>query len=116
MARAVSEGSEGAPAKTSFEMKNPSPKKMEFEIDGEKRGLVERITPTAQKALDFLKTMPDGKMFSTRVLCEKVGISYGTFMGVMVCPALSQYRVIMARTAYWGNERTIAAARAELIK
>jgi len=84
-------------------------REMEFIIDDEPaKGIY--LTPSQQKAIDYLDSLPDGQMVrGTHRLTELVGIGPKTMAYDRAIFQPYKYSVSKGVAVLWGNPRTIAA-------
>jgi len=86
---------------------------MKFEIDGAEYNPGDQLPRLIAKAIDILKALPDGKLYTQDRLAQEIGVTRGTINGETTHPALEQYKTKRClngtRKNLFGNARTIAA-------
>lgn len=85
---------------------------MKFEIDGKPSDLAKSERQSTIRARAFLKALSDGKLLSTVLFSERANIGASTIG--FIKRELESHRVIIDRKLYWGNARTVAAAKERL--
>lgn len=85
---------------------------MKFVID-EGASLDSQFSRPVRRMIDALQTVPDGKLLTTRCLAGRLGYGLRTLHGFCADPALTPFKLKHRTLCYFGNPRTIAAARKE---
>lgn len=84
---------------------------MKFVVDdgGELRN---SATPKiVSRAIEELGKLKDGKLLTTRGITDRLGVLAATLRSLGGHPALAPFKFKQAGTAYYGNPKTIKAAR-----
>jgi hypothetical protein len=88
---------------------------MKFRISTGKELKAIYVPRTVRVVLALLDGFPDGLLITTRELAIRVQRSYESMTSLTPDPALRRYRHLIQRKLYWGNRKTIKAARKELV-
>jgi len=85
---------------------------MAFSIEGEGEFSPTLLPKSVRSAIDLLQSFPDGKLLRMQTLAERVSIAKATFDAHSSHPALAEFKFRSKnRIVYFGNPRTIAAAK-----
>lgn len=82
-----------------------------FDIDG---GMPDRdMTPTIRRAVTYLDGLPDGRLVKVATLAAAIGTTNEHLLNKGTHPAFATRRVRIGQPYYYGNERTVAAWKAQ---
>jgi len=84
---------------------------MTFVIDGEGEFNASKIPKCVSDMVAALEAVEDGKLLRRRVLAGRVNKTEHTISGYTTHPALADFKFSHQRILYFGNKKTIAAAR-----
>ena len=99
-------------------MKSKKKKAVQFTLHGKTFDPTSGQAPASEaKLIRFLHGLPDGALVDAYEVCERVGCGRMTFFSNVRLGHVDAYRLQLdSRKVYWGNARTVAAARKELKK
>lgn len=79
---------------------------MKFTIEGTRLS-TSRLTPAAQKFLEYVQKMPNGELKTTARICEIVGYQTTTITAHTSAKVFLSHRVRYHSSVLWGNAKTI---------
>lgn len=91
-------------------MKTASKPKFIFEGPSGRIDATSTIPRMARRIKELLDAHPDGKLMSTSLVAEKLGIITHSMREVAAHPVLAPYRMKCAQTIWWANPKTIKEA------
>lgn len=62
------------------------------------------------KVLDALRKLPDGELFDTKEIAEKLGRGVPWFRERALAPSFAGLSLLHKTSRYWGNPKTVAEA------
>jgi len=91
---------------------------MDFEIDDQNWEPGDFLPNGVTKILEIVRSMPDGKLYTTRRIAREINYGEGTVNKFLTHPALSEYKIKAkdhhGRRNLFGNAQTIRAYKQEV--